>query len=256
MAKSQHARMAHIPVLLQDCLKVLAPSSGEFFIDGTLGGGGHTLEIIERLQPGGIFLGIDKDPGAVSNFQSVISGKYFALERIILKSASYSDLESVLDSEGLRAADGLLLDLGFSSEQIRGGALSGRGFSFSADEPLLMTYNPQHTPLRELLTKLDEAELEKIITEYGEERYSGPIAAAVAKKASQGMINTTFDLVRAIESATPKSYEHGRIHPATRTFQALRIYTNNELNELKQILEKITKIIAIGGRVAVISFHS
>ncbi|PIR88136.1 MAG: 16S rRNA (cytosine(1402)-N(4))-methyltransferase [Candidatus Harrisonbacteria bacterium CG10_big_fil_rev_8_21_14_0_10_45_28] len=246
----------HIPVLLQECLSALSPHSGEFFVDGTLGAGGHALEVLERTQPGGIFLGLDKDPSAVENFQSLITGKYYALEKVLVKNASYGSLGKVLESENLPKVDGLLLDLGFSSEQIKGGKLAGRGFSFSVDEPLLMTYDPKDPPLRDVLPTLSEEELIQIIQDYGEERYGKEIAKAVSKEAKAGKIQTSINLVRAIESAVPSNYENHRISPATRTFQALRIYINQELAELEKILKALPNIINKNGRVAIISFHS
>ncbi|PIR87144.1 MAG: 16S rRNA (cytosine(1402)-N(4))-methyltransferase [Candidatus Harrisonbacteria bacterium CG10_big_fil_rev_8_21_14_0_10_49_15] len=247
----------HVPVLLQSCLQVLAPKPGDFFIDGTLGAGGHAREVIERIQPGGIFLGVDRDPAAVAKFRSSLEGTYYALDKLLVEQGSYAELPGLLSRLDLPRADGLLLDLGFSSEQIGDGDLAGRGFSFGTDEPLLMTYDPSQPALRNVLPELSETELARIITEYGEERYAARIAKSIAQMAKKGGgIQTTSQLVAAIKEAVPAGYERGRIHPATRTFQALRIYINQELAQLENLLDSLEAVMRPGSRVAIISFHS
>lgn len=243
--------MAHIPVLLHECIAALQPKPGEFHIDGTLGAGGHAREIISRIAPGGIFLGVDRDPRAVGRFSDSTDGV-----RVITEAASYALLPEIIARHHLPKVDGLLLDLGFSSEQIAGGALVGRGFSFLADEPLIMTYDDATPSVATLLAELSAQDLESIIREYGEERYSRPIAEAIAEVARTEGIATTGKLVEVIRSAVPSGYEHGRLHPATRTFQALRIYANGELKHLEAVLESLPSIMNAGGRVAIISFHS
>lgn len=221
----------HIPVLLKETLEVLNPQPGEFFIDGTLGLGGHYRAIEEQVQPEGRVLGLDLEK----------TGENFA------------DLPALLKEKNLPRANGLLLDLGISSEQIDS---SGRGFSFLRDEPLLMTMNPKATPARYHVNHLSEEELTKIIREFGEERYAEKIAEAIVRARTKKEIETTGELVSIIQNAVPKNYERGRIHPATRTFQALRIYTNNELGNLETALGNIESTVAPAGRVAIISFHS
>jgi 16S rRNA (cytosine1402-N4)-methyltransferase len=245
--------MAHIPVLLQEVLKVLDPKPGEKFADGTLGAGGHAREIVARIAPGGTLIAVDRDSRAATVARQTVTSDSV---QINIEPASYAKLPELMKQYGIAQLDGLLLDLGFSSEQIVGGTLSGRGFSFNSDEPLLMTYDDATKPVAELLAELSEGDLAAIIREYGEERYAEAIAKSILHKAKSEGIATTGKLVEAIKAAVPASYEQGRINPATRTFQALRIYANNELGQLEQLLSALPAIMAPGGRVAVISFHS
>jgi 16S rRNA (cytosine1402-N4)-methyltransferase len=169
---------------------------------------------------------------------------------------NYADLAEILKKEKLGMADGLLLDLGFSSEQL---AASGRGFSFGeagADEPLLMTYDDSRSPVSLLLRQLPEDELANIIFDLGGERYSRRIAKAIKARGRRRAIMTAGGLAEVVRVALPKGYEHGRIDPATRTFQALRIYANGELENLSAILKNLRMIVKPGGRVAIITFHS
>ncbi len=246
--------MSHIPVLLHEVLEGLNPRPGEFIIDGTLGGGGHAKEIISRINPGGTLLAVDRDPRAVAAFKQSYSAPKTV--NVFTEAASYATLPKLLAKHSLPKADGLLLDLGFSSEQVSGGALAGRGFSFAADEPLLMTYDDETPSVAQLLAELSESDLAAIIREYGEERYAGEIAKSILQTAKKDGIATTGQLVSAIRAAVPANYEHGRLNPATRTFQALRIYANGELRQLELLLEELGMIIQKGGRVAIISFHS
>ncbi|MBI2025050.1 MAG: 16S rRNA (cytosine(1402)-N(4))-methyltransferase RsmH [Candidatus Harrisonbacteria bacterium] len=226
--------MTHIPVLLKETIEGLNPQPEEFFIDGTFGAGGHSQAIKEKIGANGKLLAIDWEK----------TGENFA------------DLPEILEKNppaGGTKADGLILDLGVSSEQLD---ISGRGFSFLRDEPLLMTYNPKEEPVRQILTELTEVELFKIIKEYGEERYARRIAKAIYERERGQPILTSGELAKVIANAVPKNYERGRIHPATRTFQALRIYANRELENLERLLQNLRQIIKPGGRVAIISFHS
>ncbi len=220
----------HIPVLLNEVITLLNPQPGEFFIDGTAGAGGHSRAMKEKIGADGRLLAIDWDK----------TGE------------NYADLAEILAVKKIGQADGLLLDLGFSSEQLG----NGRGFSFQKDEPLLMTYDSKQKPVRELLNELSEQWLADIIKNYGEERYAKPIAAAIKNRARKAPIETTGELADVIRLAVPKSYERGRLHPATRTFQALRIYANHELENLEQVLKDLPKILKPGGRIGIISFHS
>lgn len=241
----------HIPVLLQEVIDALSPKPGEFHIDGTLGGGGHAREIIKHIIPNGTFLGVDRDKRAVEQFIS--SADFHLLKNSHAVAGSYRDIAEVVQNQYLGRADGLLLDLGFSSEQIHG-SFAGRGFSFLENEPLLMTYDDASEPLYQKLRTLSEPELRKILEEYGEERYAKAIAQSIASR--RASIHTTNDLVYAITAAVPTSYQKGRLHPATKTFQALRIFINQELEHLEQLLASLEDIMKPGGRVAIISFHS
>lgn len=250
--------MAHIPVLLNEVLEYLDPHPGDFMIDGTVDGGGHAAAIIKKIMPGGTFLGVDWDEHMIAEHKATrrADGRAAQSDRERYVHGNYADLPAILDREKLGRADGLLLDLGFSSEQL---AHSGRGFSFedtSAHEPLLMTYDDARTPVSEIIRGLREEELAKIIFELGGERGSRRIAKAIKERGRKKPIMTSGELAEVVRSALPKHYEHGRIDPATRTFQALRIYANDELGNLERTLEHLPEILKEGGRVVVISFHS
>ena len=238
--------MTHIPVLLKETIEILKPGSGEFFIDGTLGNAGHAKKIIERIKPNGIFLGVDRDEGAIINYEKQTKNQ----KNLILIRGNYADLPEILKRNGLPKADGLLLDLGFSSDQIE---KSHRGFSFLRDEALLMTYDINEKPAYEWLKDLNEEKLTQIIKEFGEERFAARIAKAIKKNLP---IATSGKLSEVIKAAVPINYERGRIHPATRTFLAIRIFVNRELENLKTLLDQIPNIMRPEGRVVIISFHS
>lgn len=239
----------HVPVLLHEVISCLDPKPGSFIIDATVDGGGHAGSILEKIGPKGKFLGIDWDPDILS----LAKQKFADTKNIKLVAGNYADLPRILAREKLPKADGLLVDLGFSSEQL---ANSKKGFSFSADEPLLMTYDPSMTPVWQLLRALGEDELVDILRTYSDERYARPIAQAIKSAERKQPIATSKALAEIIADALPKNYERGRIHPATRTFQALRIYANDELGNLNRLLAELPEIISSGGRVAIISFHS
>jgi 16S rRNA (cytosine1402-N4)-methyltransferase len=250
--------MIHTPVLLEEVLKYLAPKPSEFIIDGTVDGGGHGSEILRRVLPSGKLLGIDMDSSMIANVRKRISeniqvpiSKFQA--HLVLECGNYAGLPEILREKKLPKADGLLLDLGFSSEQL---ASSGRGFSFESDEPLMMTYDDAREPVSELLLKLGESELARILREYGEERYAKQITRAIAEREKEAPILTSYELAEVVRGAVPRGYERGRIHPATRTFQALRIYANDELGNLRRVLGELPDILKAGGRAVVITFHS
>jgi 16S rRNA (cytosine1402-N4)-methyltransferase len=237
----------HKPVLLEEAINVLNPQPGEFFIDGTLGGGGHASEIIRKISPRGIFLGIDWDETAVEKFKIGLRNK---TSKIFLVNGNYKNIPAITEEKKLGKADGVLLDLGFSSDQLEG---SGRGFSFLRDEPLFMTYSKESKPAYRVLSEESEKKLKEIIKELGEERFAGRIAKAIKKNLP---VLTSGKLAAVVAGAVPSGYERGRLHPATRTFQALRIFVNRELENLKTFLEEIVPVLKPGGRIAVISFHS
>ncbi len=239
--------MPHIPVLLETILENLHLEPGAFVIDGTVNGGGHATEFIKLIGPTGKFLGVDLDEDMLSKTKEKLSGK-----NIFLVQGNYAELPEILEKENLGKADVLLLDLGFSSNQLE----SGRGFAFAGkeNEPILMTYDKNAEPLGKMLQKIKTPELERIIREYGGERMAGRIAKAI--KVNLHKIRGSQDLAKIISEALPRIYERGRINPATRTFQALRIYANRELENLKEVLKELPEILKPGGRVAIISFHS
>ena len=244
----------HIPVLLNEVIEFLKPEPGKFFIDGTVDGGGHAREILKRIMPGGKFLGVDWDKTMIEKLKSDEEMRGgIGKGNVKLVRGNYADLPDILEKENLPKADALILDLGFSSEQLES---SGRGFSFRKDEPLLMTYDESAIPVKEILRKIDEQELADLIFELSGERFSRKIAAAIKKSCKRKPIETTGELNEIIKSVLPRNYERGRIEPATRTFQALRIYANRELENIEDVLKKIREIIKPDGRVAIISFHS
>ena len=255
--------MTHTPVLLTEVLLYLDPRPGTFVVDGTLDGGGHAEEILQRLKPEGTFLGVDLDPGMTERFAKRVRPKDV---HVHVAHGNYADLPNILRDAGLPKADGLLVDLGFSSEQLgssgraapgeRASSHAGRGFSFTNDEPLQMTYDPDAVPLRDLLLKVSEPDLANIIREFGGERMAGRAARAIVERHRKQRIETTGDLASIVRGALPRSYERGRIDPATRTFQALRIWANDELGNLPRLLKALPDILAPGGRAVIISFHS
>ncbi|MBU6500745.1 MAG: 16S rRNA (cytosine(1402)-N(4))-methyltransferase RsmH [Patescibacteria group bacterium] len=250
----------HNPVLLKEVIDFLKPEQRDFFVDGTLDGGGHAAVILEKILPEGKFLGIDWDGEMIRRTRERFSANPNVGARmskqIFFEQGNYADLPKILQNENFGKADGLLLDLGFSSEQLEN---SRRGFGFSksfGQEPLLMTYNDSRPPVREILRSIKEEDLAKIIFDLSGEKFSKRIARAIKERGRIKPLVTSGELAETIRAAVPGNYERGRINPATRTFQALRIYANDELNNLRKVLGDLPKILNLGGRVAVISFHS
>lgn len=241
--------MIHEPVLLKEVMELLDPKEGDLVIDGTAGAGGHAREILKRIGGKGKMFLIDWDSETASELEKEM--RNFSNVKVV--NSSYSEISGLVQKSEIPKADGFLLDLGFSSDQL----LRGRGFSFreeSKDEPLLMTYSDTQVPLRDLLKRLSEKEIFEIIRDYGEERFAKDIAEAIYK--NRNLISTSGDLVRIVSGAVSESYERGRINPATRTFQAFRIYVNDEFGNLRKALNSIPEIMKKGGRVAIITFHS
>ncbi len=247
--------MPHVPVLLKEVIEILNPNPGEFVIDGTIGSGGHAVQIFKRILPNGRLLGMDWDKQAIARLKIE---KFKDSKNVILVHGNYANLPEIL--EEVRAKDpsiplrasGLLLDLGFSSEQLEN---SKRGFSFMKDELLDMRYDQKEgMTAMDVVNRLSGKDLEKIFSEYGEERFSRRIAENIIEERKKKLIKTTFDLIEVIKKSVPWNYERGRIHPATRVFQALRIFVNQELENLETLLKNLDKIVK--GRVVIISFHS
>jgi 16S rRNA (cytosine1402-N4)-methyltransferase len=243
----------HIPVLLNEVLEILNPLKGQVMVDATVGGGGHGIPIAHRLSPGGVFLGIDWDGKRIEELGRVISEEKLELDRLVLVCGNYVDLPEILRRESLEKVDGLLMDLGFSSDQLG----TGKGFSFRGpEEPLRMTYNEDSQPAYEILSILGEKQIAEIIGDLSDERYARRIAKAIVLARKQKPIVTNRDLIEVIKSAVPRNYEHGRIDPATRTFMALRIFVNRELENLGRTLGELKEIVKPGGRVVIITYHS
>ncbi len=239
----------HIPVLLKETIKFLNPQRGEFIVDATIGGGGHAVEILKKIGDSGTLLGIDWDKNQIERLKIEKLKDY---KNAILINGNYADLSEILKQKKLPKADGIIIDLGFSSEQLE----TSKGFSFQKNEPLIMRYDRDINNLTaaEAVNQYNEKELADIFWKYGEERHSRKIAKKIIEERKKKRILTTFDLVEIIKKSVPRSYETGRIHPATKVFQALRIYVNDELGNLEKLLKNLDKIVK--GRIVIISFHS
>ncbi len=237
----------HIPVLLEESTDLLLGNGGKLYVDCTIGLGGHTRRILEK-NPQAFVIGIDRDPYALEMAQENLKdfeGRYS------LYHANFSDLDEVLKMERLSQVDGFLFDLGVSMLQLR----SPRGFSFQRDEPLDMRMNPEdRLSAYQVVNTYSERDLERILKEYGEEPYAKRVARAIVLARAKKSIETTLELVEIITSVLP--YKGGRIHPATRVFQAIRIEVNEELKSLEIALRKTLDFLRSSGRVVLISFHS
>ncbi len=241
----------HTPVLLKEVLEIFNPQPGGRYIDATVNGGGHAREILDRIGEEGMLLGIDRDGALIHRLKN----KFADQKNLIAVCSSYAEMDECAVLYGFGAVNGILFDLGFSSYHVD---QSARGFSFLRDEPLDMRYNPEKTRLnaRMIVNSWSQKELARIGKEYGEERFANKIAAAIVSDRARTPINSTFDLVRIIRSAIPTPLQHGKLHPATKMFQALRIAVNDELGELKIGLEKGIDLLVSRGKMIVISFHS
>jgi 16S rRNA (cytosine1402-N4)-methyltransferase len=242
---------SHIPVLLNEVIEYLNCRPGGCYLDGTVGEGGHAEAILEASAPSGRLLAIDRDEQAIIQAQRRLSR--FG-ERLILVQGDFKQLKEILNRQGIDKLDGVLLDLGLSSSQIED---AGRGFSFQSEGPLDMRQDQrQARTAADVVNKLSEAELARLIGEYGEERWSGRIARAIVRARQRGAIESTRQLERIISQAIPRAHHPRRIHPATRTFQALRIEVNRELEGLAAAIRDAVEALAVDGRVCVISYHS
>jgi 16S rRNA (cytosine1402-N4)-methyltransferase len=234
-----------------EVLHYLSPASGRIYVDGTLGGGGHAMQILESSSPDGILIGSDRDEEALN----AASEKLVSYaERVRFLRGNFADIAEMLAGIGISRIDGFLLDLGVSSFQLDKGE---RGFSFQKDAPLDMRMDDSSgESAASLVNTLSEQELAKIIREYGEERWAVRIASHIVKARMDKPVETTFHLVDIIKGAVPRAKWEERLHPATRTFQALRIAVNDELANLEKGLKGGIELLNSGGRIAVISFHS
>ena len=236
----------HIPVLLQETIEALAVQPGGRYIDCTLGAGGHAAAILDRSSPGGQLLGIDADPEAIE----IVKARLEAYSNsILLINGNFVDLEAICIKYDFLPVHGILFDLGLSSLQLNS---ESRGFSFQHDAPLDMRLSSsQEVTVADIINTSSEAELAHLIRTYGEEAHSHKIARRIVQERP---INTTFQLVRAIEQAV--GGRRGRLHPATKTFQALRIAVNHELEHLEAALKQAINLLGFEGRLVVISYHS
>lgn len=244
--------MIHTAVLKKEVSEYLDTKSNENFVDCTIGEGGHSEDILNKNGPEGKVLGIDLDP------QQIVSSQWLHVqfkERIILVNDSYANLTEIVNRKEFTPVNGILLDLGMSSVQLEA---AHKGFSFKIDQGLDMRYNDEtgYLTAEKIVNEWTEEKLEGILKDYGEEKFAKKIAKNIVEQRKQGRIKTTFQLIEIIKDGTPSSYWRQKIHYATRTFQAIRIAVNDELENVKRVLPQAISILAPEGRLVVISFHS
>lgn len=241
----------HIPVLFHEIMDIMAPESGEFFVDCTLGGGGHSKGFLERTGPDGLLIGIDQDSNALAAARKNLDSFD---GRVTFVHSNYSNLDEILDQYAPEGVDGILFDIGVSSHQLDE---KERGFSYMQDAPLDMRMDQSRSlDAWQVVNTYSEEELHRILKEYGEERWAKRIAKFIVEFRSQRPIDTTGQLVDVIKRAIPKGAREEGSHPAKRTFQAIRIEVNDELGVLERTIEVAVKHLKKGGRLGIISFHS
>lgn len=247
---SEAIQFSHRSVLLEECIEALAIKPDGIYVDGTAGGGGHSFEIAMRLTSGRL-IAIDQDAAAIE----AASNRLAPLgERALVVRDNFSNLAAVCESLNISKIDGLLLDLGVSSYQLD---TAERGFSYMADAPLDMRMDKRAAlDACKVVNEYSETELKRIFWEYGEERFSGKIASKIVSQRNQKPILTTGELVQVIKSAIPAGMREGGSHPAKRTFQAIRIEVNKELNVIAPAIDSAVNLLDEGGRIAIITFHS
>ena len=247
---SEPTAYRHLPVMRAEVLEYLNCRPGGVYVDGTLGGAGHARDILEQSAPDGRLIGLDQDAEAIANARIVLAPY---ADRVRLVHENFDRLAEVLSQPGFTGVDGILLDLGISLHHLEG---SGRGFSFMRDEPLDMRMDtrPEQTAA-DLVNRLREDDLKRIFQEFGEERFAGRIARGIAAARRRQPIRTSGELARIVCEATPRTGRN-RIHPATRVFMALRIAVNRELERIEAFMGQLPNLLASGGRVCILSFHS
>lgn len=249
-SSGDHTPDLHIPVLLNPVMEALHPADGEVFVDGTFGAGGYTQALLDAAACK--VIAIDRDPNAIAA-GAWLAGK--SGDRLTLVQGRFSQVEQIVAEAGLARVDGIVLDVGVSSMQLDE---AERGFSFMRDGPLDMRMEQQGTSAADIVNEFEERDLRHIISVLGEEKRAFAIAKAVVKRREQEPFTRTLDLANLIEATLgrPPRYKGPSIHPATRTFQALRIYVNAELKELAEALAAAERLLAPGGRLAIVTFHS
>lgn len=237
----------HIPVLLNEVIEGLNIRPNGIYVDGTAGGGGHSAEILSRLDSGKL-ISIDQDPDAIKT----VKERFKYNQNSIIIKGNFSNMKELLHDRGVCSVDGVLLDIGVSSHQLDTGE---RGFSFHEDAPLDMRMSQSGTTAAELVNTLSQQEIAKILFTYGEEKYANSIAKSIVNHRQQAPINTTFELAEIIRNSVPEKVRRNG-HPARKTFQALRIAVNHELEALEKGMDEAFELLAPGGRLAIITFHS
>ena len=241
----------HVPVLYEECISNLKIKSDGIYVDGTLGGGGHASGIAEHLGREGMLIGIDRDTDALEAAGKRLSG---AECRVELVHGNYSDITDILENLGVGGIDGALLDIGVSSFQLDN---AERGFSYMHDAPLDMRMNRDDGfSAYDVVNGYDKNRLTEIIKKYGEEKWASRISDFIVKRRKNGKIETTGQLVDVIKAAISASARRGGPHPAKRTFQAIRIEVNNELEQLERAIDRFCDVLMPGGRLCIITFHS
>lgn len=243
-------KFEHKSVLLQECVDNLRIKPDGIYVDGTLGGAGHSLEIVKKLTTGKL-VGFDQDMDAISHASQVLKDH---MDKVVLIHSNFKNLKEELDKKGIKAIDGILLDLGVSSYQLD---TPERGFSYMNDAPLDMRMNPEQTfSAYDVVNTYSKAELSKIIKDYGEENWHLRIAEFIVERRMEKPIETTFELVDAIKAAVPRKARDESLHPAKRTFQAIRIEVNKELEIIAKTIQEAFSLMNEGGMAAIITFHS
>jgi 16S rRNA (cytosine1402-N4)-methyltransferase len=241
----------HEPVLVKEVVRDLVTRPDGIYVDGTCGSGGHSASIGERLEKGGRLICLDRDPDAIQQCRTRLSDLG---SRVTVVRANFAHIDAVMEEQEVKGVNGVLLDLGLSTTQLD---RSGRGFSFRRDEPLDMRMDPsQGVPAQELVNTLSETELERIFREYGEEKRARVIAKAIGRARRVEPFTSALQLADLIRSVVPRVHGPGAKDPATRSFQALRIVVNRELENLQAFLERIPPWILKGGRLVIIAYHS
>lgn len=244
---------SHVPVLYEECMRALNIKPDGIYVDGTMGGGGHSSGICERLSADGLFIGIDRDIDAINAASKRLNDQGTPCEKRFVQS-NYADIKQVLEQQGIDSIDGALLDLGVSSFQLDN---PERGFSYMSDAPLDMRMDAgSDFTAYDVVNGYSEKELFRIIKDYGEERWAKRIAEFIAAARKEKDIKTTFELVDIIKAAIPAAARREGPHPAKRTFQAIRIEVNDELGALERAVSDFIDVLAPKGRLAIISFHS
>ena len=250
-------RTVHRPVLFQEVLDMLAPEAGGVYVDGTLGGGGHSLAIADRIGPAGLVISIDRDAAALDRVEARLAREPAANRGTVrMAQTNYADFPAVLEMLGIEKVNGFLLDLGLSSDQL---ADRTRGFSFNADGDLDLRFDvTEGEPAWQLLAHRSAEEIAEIIFRYGEERFSRRIAREIVRRRETEPIRKASQLAEICRRVipAPPGRDRQRIDPATRTFQALRIAVNDELGSLERFLRRAPDRLLPGGKIAIISFHS
>ena len=241
----------HKSVLLQECIDALNIRPDGIYLDGTLGGAGHSSQIARRLTEGGRLIGVDRDRTALAAAKERLAPY---ADRVTLVHSNFAEIDAILDSLGIPAVDGMLFDLGVSSPQLDD---ASRGFSYMADAPLDMRMDKDDAlTAGEVVNTWPQSELRRILYDYGEERYAPQIAAAICRAREKAPIETTLELVEIIRSAMPAQALREKQHPAKRSFQAIRIAVNDELGAVSRMMQAAVGRLNPGGRLAVITFHS